>query len=115
MSSVKVSIQDNLLELTLVHPVYKTVTKISRCKQTGELMPQEQQKLVKELKVKKWFSPEQIGSVEEVVNTNNTISKTRSMIYCRFSAKFYITWHAPKDVILQRSTLMKPQRSKIGY
>lgn len=98
-----------LIELIIVHPVYRTETVYE--KRGEDEFPEEKQVLVKEIKIRKWFHREAITSVEEYVNEKNRVCRSRSMIYDRFSSRFYITWHSVEE-LLQR--IEKPKQP-IGF
>ena len=98
--------------LDVVHSVYKTKT-IYQKMEGGELFPERKEVLVKQIKVKKWFKKESISSVEEYVNSKNKISKKRSVVFDKYSGRFYATFHSPQDVI--RAISAQPMNNSIGF
>ena len=98
-----------LIELLIVHPIYKTSTVYTR--HGEDEFPEEEQVLVKEIKLRKWFHREAITSIEEYVGKNNKVLKTRSMIFDRFSSRFYVTWHSIDEILL----LIEKPKQPIGY
>ena len=81
------------IELALVQPVYKTSLLIA-----GE-DTMEKKTLVKEMRVRKWFRKEAITSVEEYVTVKNTIAKSRSLVFDKYSSRFYATWHNADEIM----------------
>lgn len=100
------------IELNVVHSIYKTKT-IYQKMEGGELFPERKEVLVKQIKVKKWFRKECISSVEEYVNSKNQISKKRSVVYDKFSGRYYATFHSPHEVMQAIST--NPMNNPIGF
>jgi hypothetical protein len=100
------------IELNVVHSIYKTKT-IYQKMEGGELFPERKEVLVKQIKVKKWFVKECISSVEEYVNSKNQISKKRSVVFDKFSGRYYATFHSPQEVIRAISTT--PMNNQIGF
>lgn len=98
-----------MIELIISHPIYKTTTVYE--KHGEDEFPEERQVLVREISIRKWFHRDAITSVEEYVGKNNQVSKKRSMIYDRFSSRFYVTYHSI-DELLQR--IDKPKQP-IGF
>lgn len=98
--------------LDVVHSVYKTKT-IYQKMEGGELFPERKEILVKQIKVKKWFKKECISSIEEYVNSKNKISKKRSVVFDKYSGRFYATFHSPQEVIQAIST--QPMNNSIGF
>lgn len=98
--------------LDVVHSVYKTKT-IYQKMEGGELFPEQKVVLVKQIKVKKWFKKESISSVEEYVTSKNKISKKRSVVFDKYSGRFYQTYHSPQDVI--RAISAQPMNNSIGF
>lgn len=98
--------------LYLVHPVYKT-TIVYKKMPEGDEYPEEKQRLIKELRVMKWFRKDGITSVEQYVTTKNEIATNRSVIFDRYSNRFYTIAHSAHDVHehLRKSTTT----NKIGF
>lgn len=90
--------EDSPIQLSVVHSVYKNKV-IYQKLEGGELYPEKKEVLVKQIKVKKWFRKEAIVSVEEYVNSKNKISPNRSVIFDKFSGRFYATFHSPTEVL----------------
>lgn len=86
------------IRLSLVHPIYKTVTLIKRTRE-GTVTKEQTNKLVKEIRVTKWINWDAIVSVEEYVTSTGTIAKNRCIIYDKYTNRHYATWH-PLDHIL---------------
>lgn len=103
---------DELIELSIVHPIYKTKTVYQKM-QSGEIYPEEKQVLVKQIAVKKWINKNAIGSIEEKVTAKNTIAKERSIIFDRFSQRYYETFHNPQHLIQTLNTT--PMKNQIGF
>lgn len=100
---------DSIL-LSIVHSVVKT-KKVYTSK--DETYYENKEVTVKQIKVKKWFKKESIISVEEYVTSKNKISKTRSIIFDKFSSRFYATFHSPKEILTAISA--SPMNNPIGY
>lgn len=100
------------IQLEVVHSIYKTKT-IYQKMEGGDLFPEKKEVLVKQIKVKKWFKKECISSIEEYVNSKNKISKHRSVVFDKFSGRFYATFHSPQEVLQAISTT--PMNNPIGF
>ena len=98
-----------LIELLVIHPVYKTQTVYE--KHGEDEFPEEKQILVKEIRIRKWFHKEAITSVEEYVSAKNRVIRNRTMVYDRFSSRFYITLHSIEEVL---ERIDKPKQT-IGF
>lgn len=88
------------IELKVVHSIYKekvVTTKLAG----GEEYPEKINVLVKQIGVTKWFRKDAITSVEEVVTAKNTLAKNRSIIFDKYSGRFYETYHSPREVLEQ--------------
>lgn len=92
----KIYSDDEGLELLLVYPVFK-IKKIKIDTPDGPIT-QEVQKLFKEIGVRRWFRKESITLVEEYVTSKFKVSKSRSVIFDKYSARFYNTFHSYNDV-----------------
>ena len=79
----------------------------------GDLFPEKKEVLVKQIKVKKWFKKECISSIEEYVNSKNKISKHRSVVFDKFSGRFYATFHSPQEVL--QAISKTPMNNPIGF
>lgn len=101
------------IQLIVSHKVYGRKVVITRSA-TGEAVPEELDVMVKEVKLVKWFKKDGIVSVEETMQKDNRVSKTRSVIFDRYSGRFYETFHPVSSVMrsLYESTLNK---SSIGF
>lgn len=100
------------VSLNVVHSVYKTKT-IYQKMEGGELFPERKEVLVKQIKVKKWFVKESISSIEEYVNSKNQVSRKRSVVFDKYSGRFYATYHSPEEVLHAIST--NPVKNPIGF
>ena len=100
------------VSLNVVHSVYKTKT-IYQKLGGGELFPERKEVLVKQIKVKKWFVKESISSIEEYVNSKNQISRKRSVVFDKYSGRFYATFHTPEEVLDAISA--NPVKNSIGF
>lgn len=89
---------DETIQLSVVHSVYKNKVVYQKL-EGGELYPEKKEVLVKQIKVRKWFRKEAIVSVEEYVNSKNKICPKRSVIFDKFSGRFYATYHSPTEVL----------------
>lgn len=103
--------EDNI-RLEIVHSVYKTKVKYEKM-DSGEYFPEKKEILDKQIRVKKWFKKECITSVEEYVTAKNTIAKNRSIVFDKYSGRFYATYHAPEDVIKNMAT--QTYKNQIGF
>ena len=104
-SMIKVTPQS--IQLNLIQPIYKVKFIES---ESGH--PIEQEKLVKELRVKKWFELTAISSVEECITSKNQIAKKRCVIYDRYAGKFYCAAHPPEEVA---GIIFTHNQNPIGY
>lgn len=100
------------IQLEVVHSIYKTKT-IYQKMEGGDLYPERKEVLVKQIKVKKWFKKECISSIEEYVNSKNKISKKRSVVFDKYSGRFYATYHSPQEVLQAISST--PMTNPIGF
>lgn len=99
------------IELEVVHPVYKTKTKK---KATGEV--EKVEVLDRELKIKKWFLKEAITSAEEYVDGRNRVSKSKCVVYDKYSSRFYAVWHSKDEVwTAKHSNTNNKSINTIGY
>lgn len=103
---------EETIALDVVHSIYKTKTIYQKI-EGGELYPEKKEVLVKQIKVKKWFKKDCISSIEEYVNSKNKISKHRSVVFDKFSGRYYATFHSPQEVLRQMSTT--PMNNPIGF
>lgn len=99
-----------LIQFFIVHQVFKMKTVYEKL-ESGEEYPEEKEVLVKELRISKWFQHDSITSIEDYVTEKNKVAKNRSIIFDRYSGKFYITWHSIDEVV---SMLNKPKQP-IGF
>lgn len=100
------------VRLDLVHSIYKTTVEYEKLPE-GELYPTQKEKLVKQIRVKKWFKKEGITSVEEYVTIKNHVSKKRSIVFDKYSGKFYATFHHPDEIL--SSIEIPTHKSPIGF
>lgn len=98
MSRRRIRTDKHFIELSVVH----TITKVS----DGQEIP------VKQIYARKWFSKDAITSVEEYVTNKNEIAKARSIVFDKYSSRFYATWHSPQEVI---RNLCSGSSSDIGF
>lgn len=104
--------QDDCILLDVVHSIYKSKTVYQKM-EGGDLYPEKKEILLKQIKVKKWFRKECISSVEQYVTSKNKIAKNRSVIFDKFSGRFYATYHSPEDII--RNISATPITQPIGF
>ena len=98
------NVQDNIC-LSIVHSVTKQTTVYQKLS-GGEEYPEQKEVLVKQLHVRKWFRKDGITSVEEYVTSKNRVARSRSIVFDKYSGRFYATYHSPDDImqnILQSS------------
>jgi hypothetical protein len=100
------------IELSIIHSIYKNKVVYQKL-ESGELYPEKREVLVKQIKVKKWFLKEAIVSVEQYVNSRNKITPNRSVIFDKFSGKFYATFHSPQEIVENINSITKT--SPIGF
>jgi hypothetical protein len=107
-----IRITSDSIQLEVVHSVYKERVEYERLPE-GESYPVKKEVLQKQIRVKKWFKKEAITSVEEYVTVKNTIAKNRSIVFDKYSGKFYATFHHPEEVIKN----IEPQsyKNQIGF
>lgn len=84
--------------LYVVHSIYKNKVEYEQMPE-GELFPVKKEVFQKQIRVRKWFKKEAIISVEEHVTVKNTIAKNRSVVFDKYSARFYVTYHKPEDIL----------------
>ena len=84
--------------LLLVNPVYKKITKIVRTPD-GKLVKEQKDKLQKETRVIKWVDRDAIISVEEYITRKGDIAKKRSIVYDKYTNRFYATWHTVNEIL----------------
>jgi hypothetical protein len=85
------------IQLSIVHPVFKTL-RVKMKDEEGNIQYAEKEKLVKQLAVRKWFKKDGLTSVEQYVTTNNRIAKNRSVVYDRYSNRYFATFHSPDEL-----------------
>lgn len=100
------------VRLDVVHSVYKTKLEYEQLPE-GELFPNKREVLQKQIRVKKWFKKEGITSVEEYVTAKNRISKSRSIVFDKYSGRFYATFHSADEVM--RNIETQPYKNQIGF
>jgi hypothetical protein len=98
--------------LEIVHSVYKQKVEYEQMPE-GDLFPQKKEVLKKQIRVKKWFKKECISSVEEYVTNKNTIAKNRSIVFDKYSQRFYATYHNPEEIL--RNIQPEPYKNQIGF
>jgi len=104
------SAQDSIC-LSIVHSVTKQKTVYQKLS-GGEDYPEQKEVLVKQLHVRKWFRKEGITSVEEYVTAKNTIAKNRSIVFDKYSGRFYATYHSASDVM---NSILPANTNQIGF
>lgn len=110
MALRKVKSDNTRIELSVVHSVYETrKKKIKNPQGYVEVVPEE--KMVKQIYVRKWFVKEAITSVEEYVTNNNAISNNRSIVFDKYSGRFYATFHGADEVMKH----LAPQSAEVGF
>jgi hypothetical protein len=100
------------IQLEIVHSVYKNKVVYEKL-EGGEVYPEKKEVLVKQIKVKKWFKKEAIVSVEEYVTTKNKVAKTRSIVFDKYSSRFYATYHNADEVMKNISN--RTRNTQIGF
>lgn len=106
-----IQVSRDSIRLEVVHSVYRK--KLVYIKVEQELLAEEKEVLKKELRVKKWFKKEAIVSVEDYVTKNNTIAKSRCVVFDKYSGRFYATFHSPQDVMEKIDPFTK--KDQIGF
>ena len=86
MGKRKIHTDKHFIELSLVHSI-------------SAVQPDNTEKLKKQIHARKWFSRDAIVSVEEYVTSKNTIAKSRSIVFDKYSGRFYATYHSPQEVL----------------
>jgi predicted aminopeptidase len=89
--------QDSIC-LSIVHSVTKQKTVYQKLS-GGEDYPEQKEVLVKQIHVRKWFRKDGITSVEEYVTSKNRVARSRSIVFDKYSGRFYATYHSAKDVM----------------
>lgn len=82
------------IELTLIQSVYKRVQRFKDGTEDFE----DDLVLHKQVKILKRFERNSIGSVEQCLNAHNKVSKTKCIVYDKFSGKFYEVAHPYEEV-----------------
>lgn len=106
---------DEEIQISIIHPVYR-LYKIKIKDDEGNLIVGEKEKLVKEISVKRWMKKEGITSVDEYVTSKNKVSKNRSVLFDKYSSRFYATFHNADD--LWKSVVQKNKsitQKQIGF
>ena len=93
-----IAIDNDFIELTLIHPVYKPDT-------DGEVL--------KELRVRRLFQREDVTSIQEYVTPKNTIAKNRCLIFDKNTSQFYGVFHSMEEV--REAKKSKPVKNQVGY
>lgn len=102
----------DLVKLDIVHSVYKNKVVYEKMPE-GDLFPNKKEILHKQIRVRKWFKKEAITSVEDYVTTRNQVSKNRSVVFDKYSGRFYATFHSADDVM--RHIQPQPYKNQIGF
>lgn len=98
------------IRLNLVHPIYKTVSKL---RISGKSTYKESyEKLVKEIRLIKWLNLEAIISVEEYLTAKGTVAKSRSIIFDKYTGKHYATYHPVEEIL---SFLEGGKNNSVGF
>lgn len=84
--------------LLLVNPVYKKVTLQVR-KPGGEIVKVQKEKFLKETQVIKWLDLDAIVSIEQYITKKGEVAKARSVVFDKYSNRFYATWHSVEEII----------------
>jgi len=105
-----VSVQDNIC-LSIVHSVTKQKTVYQKLS-GGEDYPEQKEVLVKQLHVRKWFRKDGITSVEEYVTSKNRVARSRSVVFDKYSGRFYATFHSPEEVM---NNIITSSANPIGF
>jgi len=100
------------IQLEVIHSVYKEKIEFEKMPE-GDLFPVKKQKLVKQLRVKKWVRKEGIVSIEEYVTSKHKIAKTRSVVFDKYSAQFYATYHSVDEIL--NVLECRPVKNQIGF
>ena len=100
------------IQLQIVHSVYKERIEFETLPE-GELYPVKKQKLVKQMCVRKWIKKEAIVSVDEYITSKNTIAKNRSIVFDKYSAQFYVTYHSVDELLNVLES--RPVKNQIGF
>lgn len=100
------------IQLNVVHSVYKEKI-VNTTLPGGEIYPERKSVLVKQIRVRKWFRKDSITSVEEAVTSKNTRAKKRSVIFDKYSARFYEVYHTPGEIFEQLNS--QKSINPIGY
>lgn len=100
------------VRLEIVHSVYKNKLVYEKMPE-GELFPNKKEVLHKQLRVKKWFKKDGITSVEEYVTAKNTVAKSRSVVFDKYSGRFYATYHKMDDIM--KHLMPQPYKNQIGF
>jgi len=106
--SRKIETMYDNVQLSIVH----SVTKQKLVSHKGAEYPELKEVNVKQIYVQKWFKKEGITSVEEYVTSKNKIAKSRSIVFDKYSGRFYATYHSPKEVM---ESINRIKTNPIGY
>lgn len=98
------------IEVRVVHEVYQTRKEFITV--DGKQQVIEKRKLVKELFPIKSIFKDAITSVDEAITLKNTISKTRAIIFDKYSQTFYLIDHSAASI---RELLAHKPKTKIGF
>lgn len=106
---------DESICIATIYSVYKTSYETIK-EADGSISYREKEKLIKQIPVKKWFKKEAITSVEEYVTTKNTIAKKRSVIYDKYTGKYFATYYAPDELFAAiNKKNLEINNTKVGY
>jgi hypothetical protein len=95
---VKLSKSGRKICLALINPVYKKTTHYIKTP-SGQVLKKEKEKFQKETRVLKWMDLDAIVSIEEYITKKGEVAKNRSIIFDKYSNRFYATWHSVKEII----------------
>lgn len=97
MTGRKIIESSDGLELFTITPIYQSRTKTINI--DGVMTKVEKRVLKKELHTKKWIRKESITSVENYITHKNIISNNRSIIFDKFSNKYFAVAHNTDNMI----------------
>ena len=103
------SVNDSVC-LSVVHSVTKQKTVYQKLS-GGEEYPNQKEVLIKQIHIQKWFRKDGITSVEEYVTVKNKVARSRSIVFDKYSGRFYATFHSAEEIM----DSIQPSKNKIGF
>jgi hypothetical protein len=115
---MKPRINDNQIELFIIEPVFKTLTRDLKINgrfvkdSDGKKIKEERDKFVKEIYLKKWMDKRDISTYGQFIGSKGEINKSRCEIYNKTEGKYYRVAHTIDEI---KQVLQSEIRQGVGF